>query len=145
MNIIVCDSDFIIKLANDPIPALDWSKVSRENQFVTIAPVLRELKGLTKNRLKSKTARRARAAVNLVEKFQLIRAVTSGEGEGEHPRSTKEETDTMLIEFVRTLPKDRMLATMDGSLLSRAERLGLPYMTLSRGRPLFHRGREQRI
>jgi rRNA-processing protein FCF1 len=117
-----------MKITNDPLPGFDWAELSKENKFVTIPAVLSELNGLSKSK-KRKTSRRAANTLSLIEGKKIVDSIANKTEFG--------DADIALLEFVRARPKDRALATMDGSLLSRLEKLGLPYLTLSRGRALF--------
>jgi hypothetical protein len=47
------------------------------------------------------------------------------------------QADAALLKFVREDPKSRMVATLDGELLSDLDGQGLPYFTLSSNRPLI--------
>ncbi len=132
---IVCDTDFLMKIVNDPLPKFNWKSVSNENEFVTLRCVVRELKGLLSSR-SQKTSNRAR---------NTIRAIESGIVKVESSENESEEVDYALLEFVRSNATDRLLATLDGSLLSRLEKIGLGYFTLSSGKPLFRLPKQQRI
>lgn len=132
MATIVCDSDFLIKISNDPLPKFYFQELVKENDFIVIPSVLGEIKGLEKSRVLS-TARRARLARRVVEETKVFERWYEDGQIG----SKKEDTDITLIEFVSEKPRERVLATMDGSLLSRLEKMGLPYLTLRNGKALF--------
>ncbi len=53
-------------------------------------------------------------------------------------KSTHGETDQDLFDFVMNSPQDRVVASLDGSLLSKLERSGMPYITLSSDKPFIH-------
>jgi rRNA-processing protein FCF1 len=135
---IACDTDFLIKIANDPLPRFDWSTLSAQNDFCTLPCVYRELANLKSSRIRA-TAKRATMALSVVgqDKSSKIR-ILSVEGKREPSWARKEASaDEALIEFVGEEPKGRMVATLDGKLLSRLEKNRLPYLTLSSGRPLI--------
>ena len=50
--------------------------------------------------------------------------------------ATSVDADNALLEFVMASPNTRAVATLDGSLLKRLEKMGLPYLTLSKGKML---------
>jgi rRNA-processing protein FCF1 len=128
---IACDTDFLIKIVNDPLPKFDISSLLSENEFVVTQQVLREISGLTSSKTPT-TSRRARAVRRMIEEekhFRVLKKV-----EQEIPASV--DADIALIEFVKASPNTRAVATLDGSLLTRLERMGLPYLTLSKGKML---------
>lgn len=130
MVTIACDTDFIIKISNDPIPKFDLSTLSKENEFLVIPEVFREIIGLERSSTPS-TSRRAQMAHRVIVESAVFRTV-------QHDKSSSTvDTDNALIEFVKASPNTRAVATMDGSLLSRLEKIGLPYLTLSKGRTLL--------
>jgi rRNA-processing protein FCF1 len=137
MASILCDTDFLIKISNDPIPALDFKQLSKENEFVVLPSVLGELKGLSASK-NSRTARRARVALRVIDESRFAKPIFE-------IRSNVREADIDLVSFVMAKPRERIIATLDGSLLSRLDKLGLPYLTLSKERPLFSRSRESNI
>ena len=133
---IVCDTNFLMKIFNDPLPKFDWKSLSSENEFVTLSCVVRELRGLS-SRTAGKTSMRARNTLNALDSGGLIKIIPEVEGNA--------EVDFALLDFVRQEPKVRILATLDGSLLSSLEKTGLGYLTLSFDKALIHRPRQQRI
>lgn len=133
---IVCDTNFLMKIFNDPLPKFDWKSLSSENEFVTLSCVVRELKGLS-SRTAGKTFMRAKNTLNGLDSSGLIKIIPKIEGNA--------EVDFALLEFVRQEPKARILATLDGTLLSTLEKAGLGYLTLSSDKALIHRPKQQRI
>jgi rRNA-processing protein FCF1 len=127
LTIIVWDTSILIKISNDPLPKVDLRALSKENEFVIIPEVLREILGLTASKNRT-TARRAQMVLRAVEESKLFKRVVS------NSKRPARETDEVLVEFVKEKPEERILATMDGALLSRMEKSGLSYMTLSEGR-----------
>ncbi len=130
---IVWDTDLLIKISNDPLPKVNLKELAKENNFIVVPSVLGEILGLAKSANNS-TAKRARTTLTVIESSGMF----SGSHEFEGKKVPAGETDEVLIELIKAKPKERILGTMDGSLLSRMEKLRLPYMTLSNGRMLFH-------
>src|SRR5579884_2060165 len=65
MLLIVLDTDFLIKITNDPLPKFDRAILERSN-LATLSYVIDELKGLLNNE-RRKTASRARRALDFLE------------------------------------------------------------------------------
>lgn len=133
MALIVCDTDFLIKISNDPLPKVDLSELTKDNQFVVLPSVIREITGLEKHESPT-TARRALKADRVIREskhFKLVDLKESEEG------NSAFDADDALMKFVSKKPNERILATLDGSLLSRLERTTLPYITLSKGKLFF--------
>ncbi|MHB1908844.1 MAG: PIN domain-containing protein [Nitrososphaerales archaeon] len=126
---ILCDTDFIIKIANDPLPKVDWVSFSKQNEITTIPLVVKELEGLKKSK-DLQTVRRAKNALAVIQEGKKIKVFPTGDDKFH-------EADQELIELT-SASTDTVLATMDGSLLSRLERIGLPYYTLSNNKLLEH-------
>ena len=146
MSQIIFDTDFLIKVTNDPIPKLDLREISEEYSLCTLSTTVREIEGLTKH-YEKKTSRRARRALEVLKmleheghaiKFSII------EMSDNHV-----ENDIMLIEYAKELHEnsndEALIATLDHSLLSRMERIGIGYLTLQKNSPIFRKSREQRI
>ncbi len=133
---IICDTDFLMKITNDPLPKFCWKSLSSENEFVTLPCVVRELKGLS-SKLTRKTSTRAKNTLKALNSVGLIRILSEVEDRG--------EVDFTLLEYVRLEPTERIVATLDGSLLGSLEKSGLGYLTLSSDRALIHGPRQQRI
>lgn len=127
---ILCDTDFIIKIANDPLPKVDWVSFSKQNEIATIPLVVKELEGLKKSK-EMQTVRRAKNALAIIQEGKKIKVLSKEDDAKFH------EADQELIELTSASP-DTVLATMDGSILSRLERMGLPYYTLSNNKLLEH-------
>ena len=145
MYLIACDTDFLIKISNDPLPKFDLAELSKENEFVVMPSVLREIKGLEKSK-SSRTARRAKMTLKAIEKSHYFSHTFLQKKSDSIILMSSVEADEELMAFVRAKPYERMIATLDGSLLSRAERVGLPYLTLAKGRVLMRTSqREQHI
>jgi len=138
---LVFDTDFLIKVANDPIRRLDLKQLASEYTIATIPGVVSELEGLTHHREK-KTARRAANTLRVLEESRSQIKVKVLE----ESRAKGAEADMALVELARNSEGDATIATMDHSLLSRLERMRLPYLTLSDDKPLMRTfPREQRI
>jgi rRNA-processing protein FCF1 len=133
LALIVCDTDFLIKISNDPLAKVDLKELLENNQFVVLPSVVREIAGLERN-AKPRTARRARMAHQVITESNRFKIVSTAKGASEN---SAREADHELMEFISEKPKERTLATLDGSLLSRFERRGLPYITLSKGKLFF--------
>jgi rRNA-processing protein FCF1 len=131
---IVCDTDFLIKISNDPLPEFDWRRISSEYDLVTLACVVRELKGLVASKLR-KTSVRAKNAIKVIDSGVIEIVPADSEG----------EVDQILLEYARSKRKTSLIATLDGNLLKTFERNGIGYLTLSSDKPLFHFLKQQRI
>lgn len=128
MTVIVWDTDFLIKISNDPLPKVDLRELSKENEFVIIPEVILEIRGLARSKNRT-TARRAEMALRAIEESKFFKSAVLSS-----VRQPAKETDEVLIEVIKMKPDERTLATMDGTLLSSMEKSGLPYMTLSKGK-----------
>ncbi|MGA2875339.1 MAG: hypothetical protein ABSE82_07345 [Nitrososphaerales archaeon] len=130
MGEFICDTDFLIKVTNVPLPSLRaFVEVSGFN-FSTIPEVVKELEGLTFSD-KPLTARKAANVLRLVGKS--IHVTESKVTAGNH----KIETDIALFERAKSLDEDSFVATLDGKLLSRFEKNNLPYFTLRHDKPFL--------
>ncbi len=136
---IVCDTDFLIKISTDPLHTLGFD-FFYENELVTLPVIVMELEGLARNPNK-KASRLAKSTLRQLRGGRKVKVVNRLDRDYFDIR----EADHILVEFVKFDPKERMLATLDGSLLSRLELLGLPYLTLRKNRPFFHTHTGQRI
>ncbi len=140
---IILDTDFIIKITNDPLPRFDYHKLALEFTLSTTPSVVSELEGLSREK-NSSAGRRARNALRLLQ-----------EPSGSQGRITilktdsrsknKREADEDLLELARKNPEEYLIATMDHSLLSRLEVEGLRYLTLRNDGPLFSRSAGDRV
>jgi rRNA-processing protein FCF1 len=126
---IACDTDFLIKITNDPLPKFDTSLLLSENELVIIPQVLREISGLESSKSPT-TSRRARLVKRVMAERKIFKLLSEGEA------TSSVDADNALLEFVKTSPSTRAIATLDGSLLKRLEKMGLPYLTLSNGKML---------
>jgi rRNA-processing protein FCF1 len=126
---VICDTDFLIKITNDPLPSLGQLIKNSDLVLATIPGVVNELKGLTQNE-KPATARRAAAALRLVG--SSVHLIKSGIA-----KDDSFETDNALYDKVRGSIGDVCVATLDGKLLSRFERNKIPYLTLRRNKPFL--------
>lgn len=131
---IVFDTDFIIKVSNDPLPKLDWNSLRLENELLVLSSVIRELNGLSERKDRN-TSKRARNALKFLESGQL-RVV---------PDDMAIDADVALIRFAEQNSNERIVATLDGDLLSALEKNHMGYLTLSSNKPLIHRPGQQRI
>lgn len=137
MSTIVLDTDFLIKISNDPLPSLNLREIASQYTLSTIPQVITELEGLRHHKEK-KTARRAKNAFNVVKnnqspfiKIEILKEPRAKEGR---------EADLELMELARK--SNATIATLDHSLLSKLDIEGLNYLTLRKDRPLL---KEQRI
>lgn len=122
---IVCDTDFLLKVASESLPTLRAYLDDSDLSLGTIPSVVRELEGLARGKDRS-TARKASFALRLVgTTIDLI--------EYEPKEIARVEADVALFECARKL--DMLVATLDGKLLSRLERNQVPYLTLRHDRP----------
>ena len=139
MTYLVLDTDFLIRITNDPVRRLDLKQLATEFTIATIPSVLRELQGLSRHG-ENKTARRASNALRVIEeKGSEIAIQILPEGV-----SREEEVDLTLVDLAKK--GGVTVATMDHSLLSKLERMRLPYLTLRADNPLMRTfSREQRI
>jgi rRNA-processing protein FCF1 len=133
MLTIVWDTDLLIKICNDSLPNVDLRQLSKENEFVVLPGVIQEIKGLTKSE-SLRTSRRAQMTLRVMKEMPLFKEQSTRHDDV----SSRIEMDERLIEFVKKKPEDRILGTLDGTLLSRMEKLGLPYLTLSKGKLYVH-------
>jgi rRNA-processing protein FCF1 len=139
LSLIVFDTDFLIKISNDPLPKIDFKELSLNNEFAILPSVIREIKGLGRN-LNPTTSKRAKTTERFLHDLKKFDFVLVREQKSD----PNIDADEALIEFVKENPQQRILATLDGSLLSKFEELSLPYITLSKGRLLFHPGQRAR-
>ena len=127
MPTLLCDTDFLIKITNEPIPEL--RQFLQNSGFVlgTLPIIERELKGLEQSR-KIATARKAGLALQSVGKFIHVEV---GHSKG------NAEADLQLVDFAEYSADNVAIATLDGSLLSKLEKKRLPYLTLRNDRPFY--------
>ena len=130
MGQLICDTDFLIKVTNTPLPSLRAFVENSGFNFSTIPEVVKELEGLTFSD-KPLTARKAANVLRLVGKS--IHVTESKVAVGNH----KIETDIALFERAKSLDGDSFIATLDGKLLSRFEKNNLPYFTLRHDKPFL--------
>jgi rRNA-processing protein FCF1 len=128
MPTLLCDTDFLIKVTNEPVPQLRASLQSSGFTLATLPIIERELKGLQRSKINS-TARKARLALQSIGKS--IQVIKSGK-----PGSNA-DADLQLLDFEEISPADVVIATLDGNLLSKLEKKRLPYFTLRKDRPFF--------
>lgn len=124
---LVCDTNFLIKIANEPLPKFSEFVAVQHFQITTIPAVLRELRGLMMNK-KLTLARKASNTYNLIG--SKVRVNESGS-----LADNTDEADVELFEMANSLPADSFVATLDGNLLSRFERNEIAYFTLRHDRP----------
>ena len=127
MTMIVCDTDFLMKVTNEPIPKLRQMLQSSEYELVAIPSVLRELKGLASSS-NQKTARYARNALRAVEDKLVLSKV------GASP-APKTEADIAILDFALNQVESVVVATLDGTLFSELESRRVSYLTLRNDRP----------
>ncbi len=124
---LLCDTNFLIKIANEPIPELrEFIDVSNL-ELTTIPQVVRELTGLS--RKKGVISRKASAALRLIgTKIRL---------DGKQSININADADTSLFEYAKMLNEGSFAATLDGKLLSRFQSNQLSYLTLRHDKPFF--------
>jgi rRNA-processing protein FCF1 len=128
MVLIVCDTDFLMKVTVQPLPKLAAFLADPNFEITTIPRIEKELKGLSLSR-KPSTARNARTALRaLHQSIKLVEQAQSSE---------KADADRLLIDFAERSKGNAVVATLDGSLLSTLERKKLPYLTLRNNRPFY--------
>ena len=126
---LVCDTDFLIKVTSEPLPAVAEFLSNQDYSLVTIQAVVRELRGLSKGKTIS-TCRKAANALRTVGDF--VRVIDRDK------KNEKElEADLELFDFARSGDHRLIVATFDGNLLSKFERSDLPYFTLRHNRPFL--------
>jgi rRNA-processing protein FCF1 len=124
---LVCDTDFLLKVVNEPLPSLYAYLQNSDLRFATIPQVVKELRGLALSKKRS-VARRAAFALRLVgTKIHVI--------ENRIVENNKMEADLALYECAKNSELDSLVATLDGKLLSRLEKNQLPYLTLRHDKP----------
>lgn len=124
MTKVVCDTDFLMKVTNEPVPKLREFLESSDIELVTLPSVLRELTGLSSSS-NQKTKKYARNALRTIED-KLVQVEKEETG-----RSV--DADVALLDFA--LHRTVMIATLDGGLLSNLESRGISYLTLRNNRP----------
>ena len=130
MALILCDSDFLIKATNDPLPSLALFLSECGYELATIERIKDELEGLSRSENRP-TARRAKNA---------LRSIYNGRVKlesNEKRTSSKTDADSLLIKFALENKEPVAIATMDHVLLSILERRKLSYLTLRNNRPFF--------
>ncbi len=96
LTFLVLDTDFLIRITNDPIRRLDLRQLSTEFTIATIPEVVKELQGLSHHR-ENKTARRASNALRVIEEkgsevmIQIL----------PEKRKQEAEADVTLVELAR--------------------------------------------
>lgn len=76
-------------------------------------------------------------ALNVVGERAKIVVIKTPSSKKPHWSEEDADADDALIEFVEEDPQRRLVATLDGDLLSALESKRMPYLTLSSGRPLI--------
>ena len=128
MPTLLFDTDFLIKVTNEPVPDLRSFLDSSGFVLATLPVIEKELKGLQLSK-KNSTSRKARLALLSVEKF--VSVIKSGK------IRSNADADVQLIDFEENSGDDVVIATLDGNLLSKLEKKRLPYLTLRNDRPLY--------
>ncbi|MDG6996496.1 MAG: hypothetical protein JRN52_11285 [Nitrososphaerota archaeon] len=126
MTLLVCDTDFLMKVTNEPIPKLHQLLESSEYDLVTLPSVRRELAGLSRSS-NQKTARYARNAIRAIEN-KTVRVLQESSG-------AKTDADVALLDFGHKHAGSALVATLDGELLSEMESRGISYLTIRNNRP----------
>ncbi|HZW57028.1 MAG TPA: hypothetical protein VFF30_12125 [Nitrososphaerales archaeon] len=133
MPLLLVDTDFLIKIANDPLPKLDFLALASDFTLATTPSVVRELEGLAKSQNRT-VMRRATTALDFVKQGTKKANVKVLPGTSKR----RVEADLELVEIAKADIRDRVvIATLDHSLLSRLDKLKIPYLTLRRDRPFF--------
>jgi len=128
MVLILCDTDFLMKVTARPLPELSAFLADPDFELATIPRIENELKGLSLSKRPS-TARNARTALRVIR--GPVKVVEQA------PSSEKADADRLLIDFAERSGGNAVVATLDGSLLSTLERMKLPYLTLRNDRPFY--------
>ncbi|MDA4110974.1 MAG: hypothetical protein OK439_00435 [Thaumarchaeota archaeon] len=127
MTTVLCDTDFLIKITNEPLPELKMFLENSGFVLATLPAVERELKGLSRSD-KPSTAKKAKLALGSIGKFVRVEALGNKHGS---------DADTHLVDYLEKSNAEILIATLDGNLLSKLERKRMPYLTLRRDRPFF--------
>jgi rRNA-processing protein FCF1 len=122
---LVCDTDFLMKVTNEPVPKLRAFLDDYRFDLIALPSVVRELKGLSSKK-KGKTSRYARNALKCIQDG-LVKSLSS-------EISGTVEADLELVQYGST--HNVLIATLDGALLSEMEKKRVPYMTLRNDAPL---------
>ena len=132
MTLIVCDTDFLLKVTTQPLPELAQFLAESKSELATLHRIEAELHGLqqSKNHL---TARKARTALQSISRgsVKILK---------ENKRacaSTNTDADALLVDIAERSKPSIVIATLDHSILSVLERKRLPYLTLRKNRPFF--------
>jgi rRNA-processing protein FCF1 len=125
---LICDTDFLIKITGEPLPALAEFLTKEDFGLVTIPAVVRELRGLTRS-TNGSTSRKAITALRCVG--SVVKVVDDKKS------AQNTEADVELYELARSHGNNSIVATLDGKLLSRFERNRLSYFTLRHDRPFL--------
>jgi rRNA-processing protein FCF1 len=125
---ILCDTDFLIKVTTEPLPAVASFLDDSGFELVTLAKVQEELRGLTQSRNQS-TARKAKLALGSLA-TGAVKILKSPS-----PKGT--DADILLLEFAANSKRQTIIASLDHTLLSILEKRKLPYLTLRKNRPFF--------
>ena len=125
---LVCDTDFLIKITNFPVPEFQALVSESGFELATIPSVALELKGL-RNSKHQMTSKRALHTLSLIgDKISLL------EDSGQ---SSAREADDALIDFAKRHNESILVCTLDGKLLSRLEKMEVRYLTLRKDRPFM--------
>ena len=128
MVLIVCDTDFLMKVTVQPMPELAAFLANPDFEITTIPRIEKELKGLSLSR-KPSTAKNAGTALRALH--QSVKLVSQA------PSSENADADRLLVDFAERSKDEAVVATLDGTLLSTLERKKLPYLTLRNNRPFY--------
>jgi rRNA-processing protein FCF1 len=130
LTLIVCDTDFLLKVTTQPLPELAEFLAQSGSELATLPKIEAELTGLTRSR-NHVTARKAKTALQSIEghSVKLLQP---------HLQSSKNtDADVLLVDFAEKSKPEVVIATLDHSILSMLERKRLPYLTLRKNRPFF--------
>jgi rRNA-processing protein FCF1 len=127
MPVLLCDTDFLIKITNEPVPELTPFLESSGFDLATLPAVEKELKGLLQSEKRS-TARKAKLALESLNNKVTVESGRAMSGS---------DADVHLVNFQEKSKEEIVIATLDGSLLSKLERKRVPYLTLRHDRPFY--------
>jgi rRNA-processing protein FCF1 len=137
--VLIFDTDFLMKVTNDPLPQV-YDLIRREEyKLVTLGIVERELKGLSNSR-KPSVSKRAQLALR-----SLGSMISVEKDDTQRKNASKAEADVQLIERASRSNGREIIATLDGSLLSRLEKRRVSYLTLRNNKPFLRTFSQQRI
>jgi rRNA-processing protein FCF1 len=130
MTLIVCDTDFLLKVTTEPLPEVAQVLAESNYELVTLPKIEAELHGLSRSN-NHPTARKARTALQALSRgsVKILKEKMRS--------SNNSDADALLVDFAERSKSSAIIATLDHSILSVLERKRLPYLTLRKNRPFF--------